>query len=256
MPEVAGGLDDAEDRAAAVASLRPSRAAEADRLAGDDARDRVARVHRVGVHDPGHDLGVGVHVRRRDVALRADEDLDLGDEAAGQALELLLADSFLGSTITPPLPPPYGMPTTAHFQVIHIARALTSSRLDVLVVADAALGRAAAEVVLDAVAGEDLDRAVVHLHREVDGQLAARLAQDAAQAGVEVQALGGQVELLLRDLPGVDRRGDVLGRHGWTDLRVRRSGRPPLGCGSSPGRPHGAPLASWAIARRMADGGV
>ena len=37
--------------------------------------------------------------------------------------------SFLGSTITPPLPPPYGMPTTAHFQVIHIARALTSSRL-------------------------------------------------------------------------------------------------------------------------------
>ena len=38
-------------------------------------------------------------------------------------------DSFLGSTMTPPLPPPYGMPTTAHFQVIHIARALTSSRL-------------------------------------------------------------------------------------------------------------------------------
>ena len=36
-------------------------------------------------------------------------------------------DSFLGSTLTPPLPPPYGMPTTAHFQVIHIARALTSS---------------------------------------------------------------------------------------------------------------------------------
>ena len=36
-------------------------------------------------------------------------------------------ESFLGSTTTPPLPPPYGMPTTAHFQVIHIARALTSS---------------------------------------------------------------------------------------------------------------------------------
>ena len=40
-----------------------------------------------------------------------------------------LIDSFFGSTITPPLPPPYGMPTTAHFQVIHIARALTSSRV-------------------------------------------------------------------------------------------------------------------------------
>ena len=88
------------------------------------------------------------------------------------------------------------MPTTAHFQVIHIASALTSSRRDVLVVADAALGRAAAEVVLDAVAGEDLDAAVVHLDREVDGQLAARLAQDLAQAGVEVEPVGGEVELL------------------------------------------------------------
>ena len=36
-------------------------------------------------------------------------------------------DSLLGSTTTPPLPPPYGMPTTAHFQVIHMARAFTSS---------------------------------------------------------------------------------------------------------------------------------
>ena len=35
--------------------------------------------------------------------------------------------SFFGSTMTPPLPPPYGIPTTAHFQVIHIASALTSS---------------------------------------------------------------------------------------------------------------------------------
>ncbi len=36
-------------------------------------------------------------------------------------------ESFLGSTVTPPLPPPYGIPTTAHFQVIHIASARTSS---------------------------------------------------------------------------------------------------------------------------------
>ena len=36
-------------------------------------------------------------------------------------------ESCLGSTMTPPLPPPYGMSTTAHFQVIHIASARTSS---------------------------------------------------------------------------------------------------------------------------------
>ena len=35
--------------------------------------------------------------------------------------------SFFGSTITPPLAPPYGMLTQAHFQVIHIASARTSS---------------------------------------------------------------------------------------------------------------------------------
>ena len=128
MPEVAGGLHDAEHRAAGGRLVAALGAAEADRLAGDDARDRVADVHRVGVHHPGHDLGVGVDVRRRDVLLGTDEDLDLGGEAAGQALQLLLA-SCLGSTMTPPLPPPYGMPTTAHFQVIHIARALTSSRV-------------------------------------------------------------------------------------------------------------------------------
>ena len=90
-------------------------------------------------------------------------------------------------------------------------------------VADAALGRAAAEVVLDAVAGEDLDAAVVHLDREVDGELAARLAQDAAQAGVEVEPVGGEIELLLGDCPGVDRGRDVLRRHGTED---------PLGCGT------------------------
>jgi hypothetical protein len=35
----------------------------------------------------------------------------------------------LGSQITPPFPPPKGMSTTAHFQLIHIESAITSSRL-------------------------------------------------------------------------------------------------------------------------------
>ena len=39
------------------------------------------------------------------------------------------AQSFFGSTMTPPLPPPYGMFTQAHFQVIHMASARTSSRV-------------------------------------------------------------------------------------------------------------------------------
>src|SRR3954452_19730857 len=39
-----------------------------------------------------------------------------------------LRDSSRGSTATPPFAPPYGMPISAHFQVIHIASARTSSR--------------------------------------------------------------------------------------------------------------------------------
>ena len=70
-PDVARCLDDRHDRAAAGgldAALGP---AQADRLAGDDAGHGVPDVHRVGVHHPGHHLGVRVHVRRRDVLLRA-----------------------------------------------------------------------------------------------------------------------------------------------------------------------------------------
>ena len=39
------------------------------------------------------------------------------------------ATATCGSTITPPFAPPYGMFTTAHFHVIHIASAFTSSRV-------------------------------------------------------------------------------------------------------------------------------
>ena len=82
-PVVAGRLDDAVDRPARRGLVPALRAAEADRLAGHDARDRVARVHRVGVHQPGHDLGVRVDVRGGDVPLGADEDLDLGRRSGG-----------------------------------------------------------------------------------------------------------------------------------------------------------------------------
>ena len=121
---------------------------------------------------------------------------------------------------TPPLAPPYGkideraLPGHPHRQRLHLVEA------DVGVVADAALGRAAAKVVLDAVAGEDLDAAVVHLHREVNGQLAAWLAQHAAKAGIEVEMFGGEIELPLRNRPWVDLDSSVFGCH-----RAETSGR-------------------------------
>ena len=56
----------------------------------------------------------------------------------------------MGSQTTPPLAPPNGMPMSEHFHVIHIDERLDLVEGDVGVVADAALGRAAGDVVLDA----------------------------------------------------------------------------------------------------------
>ena len=70
-------------------------------------------------------------------------------------------------------------------------------------VADPALARAAADVVLDAMPGEDPDVAVVEGDREVDGQLALRDAKDAPHAVIEVELVGGVVELRLGDGPDV-----------------------------------------------------
>ena len=84
-----------DDRDAAAGGFAAAeRAAHLERLAGDDRRLRVADVHRVGVHDPRHDLLVGVDVRRRDVLFRADRLDDFGDVAARERLELAAATSW------------------------------------------------------------------------------------------------------------------------------------------------------------------
>ena len=107
-------------------------------------------------------------------------------------------------------------------------------------VADTALGRSAAEVVLDPEAGEDLNGAVVHLYGEVDRKLAFRFAQNFAQPRGEIEVLCSQIELALGDVPGVDRGCDLLCRHRPDTLhcRVRHiAGGAPVRCVSS-GRKH------------------
>ena len=71
-PETFEGLV-ADDHAPAPGRLAAAaRASEVERLSRHARRHRVPDVHGVGVHDPGHRLLVGVHVRGGDVALRAD----------------------------------------------------------------------------------------------------------------------------------------------------------------------------------------
>ena len=134
-----------------------------------------AGVHRVRVHHPGHDLAVGVHVGRGDVALRADDDADLAGVAARHALELLhrqllriAADAALGAAVG-----------QVHRGALDRHPGRQRHHLlerHVGVVAHAALARAARQVVLDPVALEVGDAAVVHLDRHVDDQRALRAA--------------------------------------------------------------------------------
>ena len=82
-------LAEAVERAARGRLLAAERAADLERLAGDDAEHRVALVHRVRVEDPGHHLRVGADVGRRDVLLGADLVDDLARVAARHPLELV-----------------------------------------------------------------------------------------------------------------------------------------------------------------------
>ena len=77
----------------------------------------------------------------------------------------------------PPFEPPYGSRSSAHFHVIHDASAAHSPSDTLCVVADAALRRAEHRGVLHAVAGEDLDRAVVATERHRDHQRSLGIAQ-------------------------------------------------------------------------------
>ena len=184
------------DHHAAAGRLAASeRPAHLDRLAGDDGRRGVADVHAVGVHDPRHDLVVGVDVGRRDVLLRTDRIDDLGDVAPRQRLELaarhprrVADDAALAAAerdVRDGALPGHPGRERGHFV-----------EGDVGVVADAALCRTERDVVLHAIAGEDLDLAVVHLHRTRDGDLPLRMREDLPDAGLEVEHAGGDVELL------------------------------------------------------------
>src|SRR5215470_7518950 len=135
--------------------------------------------------------------------------------------------------MTPPLAPPKGMLTTAHFQVIHAGRALVQG--DVLVVPDAALARSAGDVVEDAVPDEDLDPSVVHDDRDRNLGLPDRLAKHLVEAGVEPQLLGRDVEPghhLLEGARGVHSLGRASDRG---ELRFGDLGHAASSAGEAPG---------------------
>ena len=194
-PDVLGGLARDDHDAAAGRLAAAERAAHLDRLAGDHRRRRVADVHAVGVHDPRHDLIVGVDVGRGHVLLGSDRVDDFRDVAARQRLELAPRH-------------PRGIADDAALAAAErdvrdgaLPRHPGGQRRDLVerhvgVIADAALRRTERDVVLHAVAGEDLDLAVVHLDRARDRDLPFRVREDFPDAGLEAEQPRRSVELL------------------------------------------------------------
>ena len=183
-----------------VASSRPTDPPSSDRLARHDAQRLVADHHRVGVEHPAHHLRVGAGIGRGDVVLRADDRHDLAGVSAGEPL-LLAHRELLRVADHAALGPAVGqidqrvLPRLQHGQRHHLVH------VDGGVVADAALERPAGVVVLGAVAGEDLDRPVVHLHRAGDRQHALGRGEHGPPERVEVHRLVDAVEIQMRVLP-------------------------------------------------------
>jgi hypothetical protein len=91
--------DSRADRDAASRGFVPAERSPFQRLPGDDRRRRVP-VHAVGVHHPGHDLLVRVHVGCGHVFLGADRVDDFRDVAARELSSR--RDMRVGSQMTPP----------------------------------------------------------------------------------------------------------------------------------------------------------
>ncbi len=217
-------VGDHVERPAGRRLLAPERAADRERLAGDDAQDGVALVHRVRVEDPGHHARVGADVGRGDVLLGADLVDDLARVTARQALELA-ARELLGVADHAALGAAEGQ---AHQRAL--PRHPHRERLDLVpgdgrVVADAALRGAAGDVVGDAVAAEDTDRAVVHRHRDRDLDRLLALLEDVDQVRIDPEGRPDSPQLLPRELERIlPEMGGSFGR-GHRSLLLSRPRR-------------------------------
>ena len=209
---LAGPLDHHHD-ARSRRLVPEERAPQRDRLAGDDLRHGVADLHRVGVHHPGHRLLVRGHVGSRDVLLRADDRQQLGGEAPRDLLELVareLTGAAADATLGAPVREPQERALPGH---PHRQRGALAER-HLVVVADAALGRAEHRRVLHPVPREDRPAAGVELDRHADDERALRVAQPLRHELLDVRVR--KCLLVLRERRSEERRlpfqMPVLGR--------------------------------------------
>lgn len=199
---------DAVDAATSGGLAAPLRAPELQGLAGDHRQVVLTRVQSViSVVDPGHGLGVGIHVRRRHIREGSDVVSQLGDIAPGDAPLLPLAQP-LGVAGHAALGPAEGQAEQGALPAHEGGECRDLRQVHPWVVADAPLPWTQDPAVQDPITGEALDAAVVHLDRQVHADGLARQAQEVHQSGGDMSQMGaGPPELLGDDPLGGELRG-------------------------------------------------
>ena len=201
--EMIQGTLDEEDHAAPGRFAASGHPADGHRFSGDNFRNGMARMHRIGIHEPGHDLRVGPHVRPHDVGARADKRDHFLHVAAGKlfhftAGKLVRVDRHptLGSAIRKS--DQRAFPTHPNGERGRFPEGQLGGK------PRAAFGRTDTQVVLDAIAVVNLDPSVIEFDGQRDGDRALRL-DDA-------------LTILLRDLEVIGQNLELL--HGHAEDRI------------------------------------
>src|SRR5579859_1531442 len=165
-PFVAHGFASDDQHTARCSFQATLAATDSQGLARHDCRDGVTGVHGIGIHDPAHDLRVGVHIGGGNVAIGANQDGDFSSVAAREAFEFS-AGHFMGiaddaAFRTAKRDGDNGaLPRHPHCQGTHFVERDFGSKTD------AAFGRAAIDVVLHTITGEHFNIAIIHTHGKV-----------------------------------------------------------------------------------------
>jgi len=200
-------LAQGRDHAATGGRLAAGGPAERDRLPGHDGRIE-ARELAVLVHHPGHHLRVGVDVRRRDVAVGADELADAIDELPRDVLELVLGELIAGA-VDSALRSAERNVDDGRLPAHQRGERPDLVEVDGLVVAHAALVGPPSRVVLHAITTEDMHVPVAQANGDLNRDLAVGRGEHRPDVVVEAEVVGGDIEVVVDRL----QRGEV-GRGG------------------------------------------
>ena len=194
-PEFGEGEGDREGDAVAGGLGAALGALEFDGLPSDDLGDETAFPGGVGVENPGHVLGGGANVGGHDIDLRPDKGGHFLGEAPGQAFLLPHAHGA-GVTGDAAFSSAVGKSHEGTFPVHPHRESSDLANVDIGVETKAPLHGATGEVVLNAVAEEDLGAAIVHGDGQGDGNEALGPFATLADSGIEFEKIGDAIELL------------------------------------------------------------